>query len=309
MLNLPFEVKRNDYINCYPNCSNYYYFDSWDNFHCTFDKSCPDDYPFLLENKFECIEVILEDILVNLLGNGLNGTESREEQIIFYDNILTNLEVGFTSNKYDTSDIDNGLEQILKAENLTITFTSIQNQKNNIINNLNNNMTTIDLGDCEALLREFYHIPDNEPLYLKKIDIIQDGMKTLKVEYDIYARLFGKNLINLNLTVCENSKITISIPIAISDQLEKLNSSSEYYNDICYTTTSEDGTDITMKDRQNNFIDKDRVVCQDGCFFLNIIMIFQKQNVYVVLKNALNHMLICILINQKYLIILKILII
>ena len=140
-------------------------------------------------------------------------------------------------------------------------------------------MTTIDLGDCETLLRDFYHIPDNEPLYLKKIDIIQDGMKTLKVEYDIYARLFGKNLINLNLTVCENSKITISIPIAISDQLEKLNSSSEYYNDICYTTTSEDenekkeikkkknGTDIIMKDRQNEFIDKDRVVCQDGCFF------------------------------------------
>ena len=54
--NFPFEIKRNDYINCYPNCINYYYFDNGDNFHCTSDKSCPDDYPFLLENKFECIE-------------------------------------------------------------------------------------------------------------------------------------------------------------------------------------------------------------------------------------------------------------
>ena len=64
--------------------------------------------------------------------------------------------------------IMNGIEQILKAEKLTITFTTTQNQKNNIINNINNNMTTIDLGECENLLREFYHIPDSEYLYIKK---------------------------------------------------------------------------------------------------------------------------------------------
>ena len=125
-----------------------------------------------------------------------------------YDNILKNLENGFTSEVYNTYDINKGKEQILNANKLTITLTTTKNQKNND----NNNMTNIDLGDCEILLREYYHILDNEPLYMKKIDIIQDGMKTLKVEYDVYAKLFGNKLINLNLTVCENSKITISIP-------------------------------------------------------------------------------------------------
>ena len=267
IVGLPFEVRRNDYINCYKNCSNYYYFDSGDDFHCTSDKSCPDAYPYLLENKFECIEVDLDDILDYLLGDGLNGTESREEQIKFYDNILSNFEDLFTSELYDTSDIENGKEQILKTEKLTITFTTTQNQKNNINNNVNNNMTAIDLGECQALLREFYHIPDNELLYMKKVDVIQDGMKTMKVEYDVYAKLFGTKLINLNLTVCEKSQVSISIPIEISEELEKLNGSSSYYNDVCYTTTSEDGTDISMKDRQNDFINKDRIVCQDDCFF------------------------------------------
>jgi hypothetical protein len=92
-------------------------------------------------------------------------------------------------------------------------------------------------------------------------------MKTLKVEYDVYAKLFGKNLIKLNLTACENSKISISIPIIINDQLDKFNISSGYYNDICYTATSEDGTDILLKDRQNEFIDKDKIVCQEDCDF------------------------------------------
>ena len=75
-------------------------------------------------------------------------------------------------------------------------------------------------------------------------------MKTLKVEYDVYAKLFENNLVKLNLSVCGKSKISISIPIKINGHLEKYNSSSAYYNDICYTTTSEDGTDILLKDRQ-----------------------------------------------------------
>ena len=111
-------------------------------------------------------------------------------------------------------------------------------------------MTKIDLGECETKLRNFYHKPDNEILYMKKIDIMQDEMNTLKVEYDVYAKLFGNNLIKLNLTVCGTSKISISIPIVINENIDKYNSSSGYYNDICYTTTSEDGTDILLKDRQ-----------------------------------------------------------
>ena len=112
--------------------------------------------------------------------------------------ILKNIEQELTSENFDTTDLDNGLESIIEKEKLKITFTTTQNQKNNIFNN----MAKIDLGECETELRNFYHIPDNEILYMKKIDIIQEGMKTIKVEYDAYAKLFGNKLINLNLTVC-----------------------------------------------------------------------------------------------------------
>ena len=98
-------------------------------------------------------------------------------------------------------------------------------------------MTKIDLGECETLLRNFYNISINESIYIKKIDIIQDGIKTLKVEYNVYAKLYGKNLIKLNLKICEQSKISISIPIEINEPIDKLNISSGYYNDICYTTS------------------------------------------------------------------------
>ena len=265
--NFSFKMERNNFYNCYENCSYYYYFDIENNYHCTINLSCPDEYPKLLENKMECVEYNIEDIkdIKNLLNNEINITEnlSKSEEIKYYDNILKIIEKGFISENYDTSNIDNGNDEIINTEKLIITFTTTQNQKNNI----NNNMSTIDLGECEILLRNFYNISNNETLYMKKIDIIQDGMKALKIEYDVYCKLTGTNLIKLNLTICGKSKISMSIPYIIHKDLDKFNSSSGYYNDICYTTTTEDGTDISLKDRQTEYANNDKIVCQEGCDF------------------------------------------
>jgi len=187
----------------------------------------------------------------------------KEEGIKDYDSFLKKIEKELTSQSPDTTDSDNGIDRIIEKEKLKITFTTTQNQRNKIFNN----MTRVDIGECETKLRKNYSIPDNELLYMKKIDIYQEGIKTLKVEYDVYAKLFGNNLINLNLAVCGKSKITIYIPIAINDNIDKYNSSSGYYNDICYTTTSDDGTDIVLTDRQKEFINKDKVICQEECDF------------------------------------------
>ena len=118
-------------------------------------------------------------------------------------------------------------------------------------------MSTIDLGDCEKLLRNHYNLTNNQTIYMKKIDIIQDGMKAKKVEYNVYSKLSGKNLEKLNLSICENTKISINIPIQISDNIDKFNTSSGYFNDICYSTTSDDGTDVSLKDRKNEYIEGD----------------------------------------------------
>ena len=104
---------------------------------------------------------------------------------------------------------------------------------------------------------------------MKKIEVAQEGMKIPKIEYDVYCKLFGMDIIKLNLTACENSKILILIPIELTESLDILNSSSDYYNDICYTTTSQDGTDITLNDRKKDFIDNNKTVCQDDCEFSN----------------------------------------
>ena len=98
------------------------------------------------------------------------------------------------------------------------------------------------------------------------LEVSQEGMRIPKVEYDIYAKLNGEKLEKLSLNSCQNNKISLSIPVDNIDNLDKLNSSSGYYNDFCYTATSDNGTDITLQDRKNEYISK--AVCQDDCDFI-----------------------------------------
>ena len=248
---------------CYENCTYNYYIDGGNNYYCTSDSLCPEEYPILIENKMKCIKYDVQNMINEIFTNEKNDTEkmSKEEKIKYYDKFLQGVEEVFFSNNYNTSNLDNGKDEVIETEKMTITFTTSRNQKNNA----NINTTSIDLGECETLLRNHYNISNNEELYIKKIDVVQEGMSAMKIEYDIYSKLFGKNLIKLNLTVCEKSKISILIPIKTNDNIDVLNISSGYYNDRCYTTTSEDGTDISLKDRQTEFANKDKIICQENC--------------------------------------------
>ena len=244
----------------YHQCEYYHYFDNGNNYKCTLNLSCPGEYPKLLIDKKECIKnKELKELIIYIINTEKNETKTKEEEMEYYDIILKKIEEGFTSENYDTIVLDNGEYEIIDIEKIKITLTSIKNQKNNI------NMTSVDLRECEILLRNFYNLTNNETLYLKKLDIIQEGMRIPKIQYDIYSKLNSSKLTKLNLTICQNSKISLIIPIKVTDNIDILNISSGYYNDICYTTTFESGIDISLKDRKNEYIKKS--VCQDDCDF------------------------------------------
>ena len=171
MQEMCFRIKNyNNYFNCYENCGYHFFNDYENNLFCNFNSSC-DILPYSKQNEFECNELDFEEIIDNILNNERNKTnKTKEEEYEFYNKIFQRIEKRFTSENYDTFDLDNGKDTLIKAEQLIITFTTTKNQKYNKYNN----MTTLDLGDCETLLRNFYHIPENKPLYIKKIDKIQD---------------------------------------------------------------------------------------------------------------------------------------
>ena len=211
--------------------------------------------------------------------------KEREEEIKYYDKIIEIVELILISGNYDTSILDNGEDDIIESGKMKIILTTTKNQENNINST---NMTILDLGECKTLLRNNYNISENETLYIKIIDVIQEGIQIPKIEYDVYYKFFGTNLTKLNISVCENSKIYISIPISISENLDKLNISSGYFNDICYSSTSDSGTDIILNDRKKDFVENNKTVCQEDCIFYDYNTNIKKANCSCEVKESTN---------------------
>ena len=219
---------------------------------------CDEEAPFEIIKEQKCVKYCTIEELNKKICI-LNFIKANSKMY----SLIKNLEMYFTSKFFDHTKIEQGEEEIYQDETFAITFTSVDNQKNNI----NNNMTRINLTQCEIELRKYNNISDDNILYMKKIDINITGMRIPKVLFDIYYKINETNLIQLNLSPCEKVKIEISLPIEIFEDLDKVNSSSGYFNDICYLTTSESGTDISLEDRKKDFIEGNKTICQENCVF------------------------------------------
>jgi len=234
---------------------------------------CPKEFPFEIISTQKCVDVCsITDRQKELCkinyepkeeetGDNDNKDASKEIEDKAVENIQQEITSGF-----DTEELDKGENVVIKQKDSTVTISTTENQKSE----KSKNISTINLGECENKIKDEYNIPRNKSLYILKLDIKQEGSKIPKIEYEVYYPLFNNGLIKLNMTACENSKIDLSIPVEISENnIDKLNASSDYYNDICYTDTSENGTDISLADRKKNFVNNNLTVCEEDCDFIS----------------------------------------
>ena len=219
---------------------------------------CPKDFPYKLQNDIECIK----ECNVTNIFNGIciiNNTDSTVK-----DDIVNNIRSGLLNHTMDEllKDVIDGKKEdlIIVQGNTKYTLTTSDNKKNNE----KKNESTINLGECENKLKEHYkNININDSLLIFKIDNFENGSEYPIIEYEIYN---SKTKEKLDLNYCKDTKIQINIPAKINEENEfKYNPASEYYNDICFTYTTEDGTDINLKDRKNEFFNKNYSICESNC--------------------------------------------
>ena len=118
-------------------------------------------------------------------------------------NLDNYLEEYITDDYFDTTDIENGNNEIIKCENMLITLTTTKSQKDD---KNNRNKTIIDLSECEDILKNKYNITENEFIYMKKIELYEEGMKIPKIVFDLYKKENDTNLMKLDLSFCSNIK-------------------------------------------------------------------------------------------------------
>jgi surface protein len=181
------------------------------------------------------------------------------------DEIIRNLKEEIINGNLNLllSDVINGTKNDFVAEFKDIVYqiTTTENQKENTYKNL----STINLGSCETKLKSIYNINENSSLIILKIDYKMDGLLIPVIGYEVYHPL---NNSQLDLSHCSDTNVKINIPVSIDEnKVYKHDPNSDFYNDDCYAYTTENGTDIILNDRKNEFINNNLSLCENNCTF------------------------------------------
>ena len=141
-------------------------------------------------------------------------------------------------------------------------ISTIQSQMNS------DNLTSINFGSCENLIKSEYNLNPDDELIIFKISHFIKGINIPIVEY----ALFNNNgSILLDLDICNNLSLQYFTPVDIdSNSIYKYNLSSDYYSDICSEySSSDEGIDMTIYERKNEFNEKNLSLCEYNCSFEN----------------------------------------
>ena len=150
---------------------------------------------------------------------------------------------------------------LIKSKNITYQITTTDNQNNKIYTNI----STIKMQKCEEILKKEYEIDKDKSLIIFKIDYYMEGLSIPVIGYEVYDPDTKKKL---NLSFCDEVLIDVDIPVSIDeDKLFKYDPNSDYYNDECYTYTTDNGTDILLNDRKEEFIDNNLSLCENNCSY------------------------------------------
>ena len=161
---------------------------------------------------------------------------------------------------------------IIKTENVIIQLSTFEDQKNSEDPDVSN----IDLGECENILKDANNISRDDSLIVFKTDIKTVDLSNTYVVYEIYNPY---TLTKLDLNACKDVQISVSAPVKLDNSMESLinslsgsgynifNENDSFYNDICSTYTSENGTDMLLSDRKNDILtlSQNQTMCQTGC--------------------------------------------
>ena len=249
---------------CYTECPYPAFSDNdTDDYFCKIN--CTLEYPFEKIQEQKCVDFcsIMERYTGKCRTN-YKGDKSMEVQDLLYTNLQEDMVESF---QYEN--INNNFSIVLREENHTYEIVTTEKMKNR--NDTSSNTSRIDLKECENHLKDFYQINRSESLYILKLDAKREGVQNAVVQFLVYYPLGGEGsrLEQLDLTICEGDEILIAFPTNKSDEDTALfDMNSDYFNDICYKFTSEDGTDMPLSLRQKNLKMKAEGQCQNGCTFL-----------------------------------------
>ena len=223
-------------------------------------ENCPVD-TYAIPSKHICKKILITDWDINRFFNGSYNISDLNPDL--EEEIINKIKIDIENKQINLTELIEGDKEdlILKNSHTIYQITSTENQKENEYKDI----STIQLGQCETILKGIYGINPKLPLIIFKTDYFVPGIEIPVIGYDIFHPV---NKSKLDLQYCKNSIINFDIPVSIDeDKLIKYDPTSEYYTDECYSYTTDNGTDILLDDRHEEYNNDNLSLCENNCTF------------------------------------------
>jgi hypothetical protein len=218
--------------------------------------NCTENDDYILVSNHSCIDKCNSINFLNNICEGKNNNFEIKNNII--NNIRKDIVDGNLNSLLENVTNNQKLDIEIFQDDIKYQITSSFNQDNKKYNNI----SIIKLKECEKRLKSDNGLDEDDSLIIFKVDLYEEGLLMPIIEYEVYHPYTHKRL---NLYICDNA-IDISFPVSIEEnKLYKYNSSSDFYNDKCYPYTSENGTDVTLSDRQLDYVNNNLSLCETNC--------------------------------------------
>ena len=220
-------------------------------------------------------QIIYECLLDDDLNNNcifLNIKNKTEIFNIIRENILSLYDPNYTKSQIIQGDGDI-IFQITNGKN------ELELLNNDFLNN--QNISILDLDQCENTLKEIYHLNEEYSLIYIKQEKINCKASEKNIQYEVYHPY---NFTKLNLSFCEGYTINIYVKAELSEErkniyeqmkslgCDMLNINDPFYQDICTPYESSNNTDIILSDRINYIYNNEDSQCQSNCIFSSYLL-------------------------------------
>ena len=246
-LNLTKKIfEKNIYVNNCKDDLKYKY-----DYNNTCYEACPENTYY---NKIQCLDNANELYFSDDYEYNIKNYTSIDEMILYIKNEILNGDLLLNLIK--------GNKTILskKDNNVIYSISYLDNQEEN-----NFNVTIVEIGKCENILREKYNLTHNDSLFLFKIEYFEEGLYFPIIQFHLFASKIKEEL---NMDLCKDAEINMFVPVSINEEnLFKHDPSSSYFHDICFSYTTVDNTDINIQDRKFEFNNNKMSLCQSGCSY------------------------------------------
>ena len=288
--------------NCIFNCltlnnNNYYYLDESKNDEYICVEKCPEEYPYLLPHKKQCLKTCTTEseykyskdrICVKQCPSGTTDNIYKECVSVISECSKSDLESNIILNNMD----DTNINRLIVEYCQDYSFTS--NQVNFITNKLNeyniyiyknekcldkfykDSMSFPDLSVCFDEIKKYYDINQKEDLIVMIMNILREDSYTI-VEYKIFDSISCQELYIGNCTKktiytniemdnffnirdIRNSKI-----MYVDKGINVYDRKHPFFTDICYQYTYDGDKDMILEDRVDMYYQDISKICEKEC--------------------------------------------